>query len=176
MLRIALCLMVLGMLGAGFIPASAMAQQAQEPPEDAFRTTGLPIPRFVSLRSDRVFVRSGPALRYPIKWIFQHESLPVEVVQEFDTWRKVRDIDGDEGWIHQSLLAGKRTVIVQSKEEVPLYRGLQGEARIVARLEPKVLAELLRCAPSRCEVSAGGYRGWLDRNFLWGIYAEEKFD
>lgn len=157
-------------------PALAQGEAGAKAQKDAFRTTGLPIPRFVSLRSDRVFVRSGPALRYPIKWIFQREALPVEVIQEFDTWRKIRDIDGDEGWIHQSLLSGKRTVIVQSKEQVPLYRGPAGEERIVARLEPKVLAELLRCMTSRCEVSAGGYKGWLERNILWGIYEEEKFD
>ena len=80
--------------------------------EDDFNNSGLTIPRFVSLRSNKVFVRTGPALRYPIKWIYTREGLPVEVVQEFDTWRKVRDKDGEEGWIHSSLLSGKRHAVI----------------------------------------------------------------
>ncbi len=160
------------------LPAFAQEEGAapDQNPQDVFRTTGLPIPRFVSLRSDRVFVRSGPALRYPIKWIFQKNALPVEVVQEFDTWRKIRDMDGDEGWVHQSLLSGKRSAIVQGKEQALLYRNATGQERIVARLESGVVVEALRCMSLRCEVNAGGYRGWVERKFLWGIYAEEKFD
>ena len=74
--------------------------------DELYDNSGLPIPRFVTLRSDKVFVRTGPGVRYPIKWVFQKENLPVEVIQEFDTWRQIRDRDGEEGWIHQSLLSG----------------------------------------------------------------------
>ncbi len=139
-----------------------------------FAASGLPIPRFVSLRSDKVFVRTGPALRYPIKWVFKKEGLPVEVIQEFDTWRKIRDIDGEEGWIHQSLLSGKRAVLVQAPEAVALARNPEAGADKVALLEPSVVAQLIRCEGTLCEVSAGGYKGWAPRNLLWGIYEGEE--
>ena len=139
-----------------------------------FAASGLPIPRFVSLRSDKVFVRTGPALRYPIKWIFKKEGLPVEIIQEFDTWRKVRDSDGEEGWIHQSLLSGNRSVLIQSQDAVALSRDPEHTGEKVALLEPGVVAVLSRCQGTLCEVSAGGYKGWAPRNLLWGIYENEE--
>ncbi len=141
-----------------------------------FQASGLPIPRFVSLRSDKVYVRTGPALRYPIKWIFQKEGLPVEVIQEFDTWRKVRDVDGEEGWIHQSLLAGKRAAIIQGDAAVMLIKRPDRPEAQVAMLEPGVVAALERCEQAHCEVSAGGFSGWAPRNALWGIYEDEQLD
>lgn len=144
--------------------------------ESVYNATGLPIPRFVSLRSDKVFVRTGPALRYPIKWVFQKEGLPVEVVQEFDTWRKIRDPDGEEGWVHQSLLSGHRSVVVSAEEGITLRKDPLDSARASAVLESGVVASLQSCVSSWCEVSAGGYRGWTQRNFLWGIYADEELD
>ena len=82
--------------------------------------TKMPIPRFVSMRGDQVFARTGPGTRYPIKWVFQRKNLPVEIVQEFDTWRKIRDIDGEEGWVHQSLLSGKRFGVLKDGQAMPL--------------------------------------------------------
>lgn len=159
-------------------PKDSMApgEVTQAAPPQAYQTSGLPIPRFVSLRSDKVFVRSGPALRYPIKWIYQKDKLPVEVIQEFDTWRKIRDAEGDEGWVHQSLLTGKRTVLIKSDDLVPLQKEPRTADRLVARLEPDVIAEISACEKNLCAVSAGGFTGWADRKFLWGIYAEEELD
>lgn len=162
-------LLIFAFLTMFFVPLPSLAQEA----EVNYRTTGLPIPRFVSLRSDKVFVRTGPALRYPIKWIFHKDGLPVEVVQEFDTWRKVRDIEGDEGWIHQSLLSSRRAVLISSKEMVGLQKTPETGARLMAMLEPNVVAELHTCEGEWCDVSAGGYRGWAQRKFLWGIYDRE---
>ena len=108
---------------AAFLFLSGLPAQAQ-PPEQAAEpaqsglavdtgksSSGLPIPRFVSLSADKVFVRTGPALRYPIKWVYQRENMPVEIIQEFDTWRKIRDMDGDDGWVHQSLLSARTPAI-----------------------------------------------------------------
>ena len=86
-------LMALAIFASLATPIVASAQES-----------GLPIPRFVALRSDKVFLRSGPGLRYPKVWIYQRRNMPMEVVSEFDTWRKVRDWEGSEGWVHQSLL------------------------------------------------------------------------
>lgn len=144
--------------------------------KDVYEGSGLPIPRFVSLRSDRVFVRTGPALRYPVRWVFQKEALPVEIIQEFDAWRKIRDAEGDEGWVHQSLLTGSRTVLIQAPEMIDMRREDNESARLSARIEPRVVASLERCTPEWCEVEAEGYRGWVKRNYLWGIYAGEDLD
>jgi SH3-like domain-containing protein len=157
-------------------PAAAEPSAAAPSGAPAYQTSGLPVPRFVSLRSEKVFVRSGPALRYPIKWIYQKETLPVEVIQEFDTWRKIRDFDGDEGWVHQSLLAGKRTVLIKAEAPIDLYKASGRTDRLVARLEPDVIALLLRCEKAFCEVEAGGFRGWAERKYLWGIYEDEELD
>ena len=139
-----------------------------------FQSSGLPIPRFVSLGSDKVFVRSGPALRYPVRWVFQKKGLPVEVIQEFDTWRKIRDAEGEEGWIHQSLLSGRRSVLVRAEGLVSLHKRAGEGSTLLAKLEPDVVAELQGCRPGWCDISAEGYRGWVQRQFLWGVYAREE--
>ena len=154
----------------------APGEVSQAAPAPAYQTSGLPIPRFVSLRSEKVFVRSGPALRYPIKWVYQKDKLPVEVIQEFDTWRKIRDVEGDEGWVHQSLLTGQRTVLIKSDDLVPLQKEPRSPGRLVAKLEPDVIAEVTACEGDVCSVSAGGFSGWAERKYLWGIYAEEELD
>lgn len=144
-----------------------------------FGGTGLPIPRFVSLRSDKVYVRSGPALRYPIKWIYKREHMPVEIVQEFENWRKVRGIEGEEGWIHQSLLSGERTVMIKTGEAdqlIPMREGFNVGARMIAKAEPMVVADLDKCSGDWCRIEADGYRGWVERNFLWGIYEDEELN
>lgn len=146
---------------------------AQAQSADPLEGSGQPVPRFVSLASEKVFVRSGPALRYPIKWIYQKEGMPVEVVQEFDTWRKVRDIEGEEGWIHQSLLRGRRSVIVRGETYISLLNKPEEEGQEMARLEPDVVASLQECDPVWCKVSADGYAGWVPRTSLWGIYDAE---
>lgn len=147
-------------------------------PVEGFRTSGLPLPRFVSLRSDKVYVRAGPDWRYPIKWIFKREKMPVEIVQEFENWRKIRDVDGEEGWIHQSLLSGERTIVVKNRDSelVPMREGFSGQARMIAKVEPMVVAGIDKCAGDWCRINAGGFRGWVERNFLWGIYEHEEFN
>jgi SH3-like domain-containing protein len=142
-------------------PAPAPAPTAAQP--------GAPkIPRFVTLRSDKVNVRSGPGARYSIDWVFERRGLPVEVVAEYEFWRKVRDIEGTEGWVHQNLLSPRRAVIV-----VGPVRDLKNDARAdaadVARLEPDVIGQLLECKGDWCRLDAEGYRGWLKRDEVWGL-------
>lgn len=160
--------------------APAMAQQGGGVPvpiEVAEKTSsGLPIPRFVSLSSEKVFVRTGPALRYPIKWVYKKDHLPVEIIQEFDTWRKIRDMEGDDGWVHQSLLSGDRMGIVKGELNQPIRKDAEDQGKIIAYLEPNVIAAIRECRGAWCEVAADGYTGWMPRKFLWGIYDSEDFD
>lgn len=141
-----------------------------------FRVTDLPLPRFVSLKSDKTYVRTGPALRYPIKWVYKREGLPVEIVQEFDSWRKVRDYEGDYGWINQALLSGERTALIDNADPVSMREGFSADSPLVARLEPTVTVKLEKCTEDWCQVKTHGFEGWVERKYLWGIYDSEKLN
>ena len=134
--------------------------------------TGLPIPRYVTLRAKEVNVRAGPGARYPIEWVYQRPNLPVEVIAEFDTWRKIRDSDGVEGWVHQQMLSGRRTVVVIGGERL-LRRRPEPAAPPVARLEPGVVGWLEGCGREWCEIDVAGLDGWIQRSHIWGVRADE---
>jgi len=168
--KIITLLMLVGFLWV-LEPVKPLAQSG-----DVFNQSGLPLPRFVSLRSNKVFVRTGPALRYPIKWVYVKQGLPVEIIQEFDTWRKIRDLNGQEGWIHQSLLSGRRKALVNTKEDVFLVRKPISEAKQVAILEPKVIVTLKECSGAWCSAEVGSFEGWIEKKSLWGVYEAEELD
>lgn len=137
--------------------------------------SGLPLPRFVSLAADRANLRTGPGFRYPVAWVFLRRAMPVEVVGEFEQWRRVRDRDGAEGWIHKALLSGRRTVVVAGGEAA--LRGRPDPAApLLARAEAGVQGRLHRCREDWCEVRLEDFRGWMLRRRLWGAYPGEEFD
>jgi SH3-like domain-containing protein len=131
------------------------------------------VPRFASLRAKEVNVHVGPGTQYPIEWKLVKTSLPVEIIAEFDTWRKIRDWQGTEGWVHKSLLSGRRTVIVIG-EIRNLYKKATTAAPIVARLQPGVVAKVLECDNTWCRIDANRYRGWIERKMIWGVYPQES--
>ena len=136
--------------------------------------SGLPLPRFVSLGADKVNLRTGPGSRYPIEWVYIRKGLPVEVLAEYDLWRQIRDIDGDEGWVHKQLLSGKRFVI--AKADIVELRGKpEAAAPVVLRAAKGVQASLKRCNDDWCRIEIDGTDGWVQRAQLWGIYPAEIF-
>lgn len=137
--------------------------------------SGLPIPRSVSLRADEVNVRTGPGSRYPVEWIYQRRNMPVEVVAEFDVWRKIRDWEGTEGWVNKAMLSSRRTILVMGEVRA-LRRDRSVSATTIARLEPGVVARILKCDGEWCKVEAGGYEGWILRTEAWGTRADEKIE
>lgn len=144
--------------------------------EDAARgPSGQPVPRFASLRADEVNMRTGPGVRYPIEWVFRRRAVPVEIVAEFGTWRRVRDWQGAEGWIHESMLSRVRTVIVRGGIQ-PLRVAPDASAGTVARVEADVTGRLIGCQDHWCEVEIGAYRGWLRRGQFWGVGPGEDFE
>lgn len=180
-LFIILFALTLSMVLTGFLTAPesraqapAAGQAAVSLSDDVGIVTGLPLPRFVSLRSDTVYVRAGPGMRYPVKWVYQRRAYPLQVIQEFDTWRKIRDADNEEGWVHQSLLSGNRHVLIVADAPVTITRKPEEDARPVAQLEPGVVAKLDECADNWCQVSVSGYDGWLLKSSLWGVYEREE--
>jgi SH3-like domain-containing protein len=147
----------------GALPAAARDQ------------AGLPLPRYVSLRASRINLRSGPGMNFPVQWVYQRKHMPVEVVAEYDTWRKIRDWQGTVGWVHQSMLDGSRYALITGGER--LLRGDPDPgAPPTARLEPGVVGELLRCDGAWCRLAVQGYRGWLKRDEFFGVYASEKVE
>lgn len=153
----------------------APAVHAEEP-SAAFRATDLPLPRFVSLRSNEIYVRSGPGQKYPVQWIFKKSGLPVEIVLEYDIWRKIKDYDGHEGWVHKSLLSGKRTGFIHSDKAVSIHKKPNEKSKMLAFLEPEVLVEIDECSHNWCKVNAAGYKGWMPQKMIWGVYESEDFD
>jgi SH3-like domain-containing protein len=141
--------------------------------EEEGKSAQLPVPRFVTLGVDEVNLRTGPGLRYPIRIVLKKDGLPVEIIREFDVWRQVRDADGDEGWVHKSMLSGKRAVIVRGSMRTLLKTPQEGKP--VAKLEPGVIASLKTCRKEWCALSVAGYAGWMKRDQVWGVYPDEKF-
>lgn len=141
--------------------------------------TRLPVPRFVSLKSERVNARMGPTREHQVVWIYQRAGLPVEVTAEFDNWRRIRDHDGTETWVFHSMLSGRRTGIVMprgnSAELVSLMNRPGGD-RVVARLEPKVQGMVRVCNGSWCRITGQGFDGWIEQTRLWGVYPNEKVE
>ncbi|UYN98045.1 MAG: SH3 domain-containing protein [Enhydrobacter sp.] len=154
-------------------PGSAHA--ADNPANAQRRGSGLPIPRFASLKSDEVNVRTGPGTRYPIEWVFKRRGMPVEIVAEFENWRKIRDWQGASGWVYQGLLTGKRSFIIASRT-ANLHKTPGPTTEIVARLEPEVLGEIRTCAGDWCRVRVSGVSGWVQRSGLWGVYKSEPIN
>ncbi len=136
----------------------------------------LPLPRFASLDSNEVNLRAGPGTDYPILWVYQRRGLPVEIIQEFDTWRRIRDRDGTVGWVQQNLLSGKRGALVIDEART-LRTDPTGGAKAVAILQPGVVAEIAECGTDNwCRMEIKGYKGWLRRDDFWGTYPDEVFD
>lgn len=143
--------------------------------------SGLPVPRFVSLKSDRVNVRGGPTKDHDVAWIFTRSGLPVEVTAESDNWRRIRDWEGSEGWVYHSLLSGRRTVLVSAKaknknELLPLYDSADPKATVVAKLEPGVVGTVKKCSDGWCRVVGNGFDGYIQQERLWGVYPNEKVE
>lgn len=147
-------------------------------------TTGkdskLPVPRFVSLKSDAVNVRRGPSREHDVVWRYVRSGLPVEITQEFENWRRIRDVEGAEGWVFHSLLSGTRTALVapwmKTKSPIDLHADPDEAARVTARAEPGVQAVVDQCNGTWCRLDGKTFAGWIRQSDLWGVYPNEIFD
>jgi SH3-like domain-containing protein len=172
---------------AAAAPCSTLAANDQS------EGSGLPLPRFASLKSDHVNVRGGPNKDNDVAWVFTRSALPVEITEEFENWRRIRDRDGSEGWVYHTLLSGKRTAYVArpripspapSKSQpatipsglVPLHAFADSTSAVRAMLEPGVLGTLRRCNGQWCRLIGAGFDGWIEQSRLWGVYPNEKIE
>lgn len=187
MLR-AVCLILAALLSSAPVMAAAPAS-APVPGRTPGPVTSLPIPRFVSLKRNEVNMRRGPGDDHPIVWKYVRRNMPVEITNEYDLWRQVRDMDGQVGWISANMLSGEpRFVVVRTKNGKalnpaptnnpeagwPMRRRPDMKAKTVAIVEPGVVAEIRHCPDEWCEIKAGGTTGWIERVALWGVYPDEK--
>ena len=162
------------------IPGAESAPAAQPVTADttARGPSGLPLPRFVSLKSGRVNSRIGPGVSYAVDWLYLKSGLPMEIVQEYDNWRRVRDSDGAEGWVNQSLLSGKRTAIAAPWQKgkdahITMKSEPEADARAVASIEPGAIGTIRSCNGDWCEMTFEGHTGWLQQSQVWGAYPGE---
>jgi SH3-like domain-containing protein len=170
-----------GVVLAAILATSGACSAASAQDMTTGSVTGLPIPRYVSLKSDRVNLREGPSKEHRTRWVFQRAGLPVEITAEFETWRRVRDADGSEGWVLHSLLSGRRTALVApwsklKDESFPLYQNANESASVVARLQPGVIASVASCANAWCHVTVAKMDGYIKQERLWGVYPNEKVE
>jgi SH3-like domain-containing protein len=143
--------------------------------------SGLQLPRFVSLKSERVNVRAGPTKDQNVNWVYTRTGLPVEIIAEYENWRRIRDWEGAEGWVLHSLLSGRRTALVAAKtkvgeEFVPLQASADPTSAVVAKLQNGVLANVKRCSGHWCRLVGEGFDGWIEQERLWGVYPDEKVE
>jgi SH3-like domain-containing protein len=141
--------------------------------------SGLPVPRFVSLKPDRVNVRGGPTRDHEVAWVYTRSGLPVEITAESDNWRRIRDWEGAEGWVYHSMLSGRRTAVVTAKakdELVPLYNKAESTSPLVAQLQPGVVGAVKQCSGTWCRIQGAGFDGWIAQERLWGVYPSEKVE
>lgn len=151
-------------------PGAAQSQQVGP--------SGLPLPRFASTKSAPVNIRQGPSKDHDIAWTFVKAGVPVEITQEFDIWLRIRDSEGQEGWVQKTLLSGRRTALVapwEKKGTTPMRDKGEAAARIVANVEPGVLVEVAECSGRWCRIAADGIKGWMEQGRIWGAYPEEIF-
>ena len=164
------------------IPAAPSARAAQ----DIGPVSKLPVPRYVSLKTDRVNLREGPSKDHRTAWVFQRAGLPVEIVAEFEIWRRIRDAEGTDGWVLHSLLSGRRTALVMARakgdpEPVPLYERADERGDVVAKLQPNVIASVKQCTGSWCRIvvvpgSGRDLDGFIRQDRVWGVYPGERVE
>lgn len=152
---------------------AALAQTAPEESE-----SGLALPRFVSLQYGHINARSGPGERYPIEWVYMQKNAPIEIIAEFEDWRKIKDWQRSEAWVHKNGLTGKRFVKIVSPGENNIYAKDDYKAKVIAKVEDEVVGEVKKCPvnSSFCLIKFGNIDGWLPRQHLYGIYPDEIID
>ena len=141
--------------------------------------SGLPLPRFASIRSQPVNIRVGPSRDHNVAWTFTHAGVPVEITQEYDIWFRVRDSEGQEGWLQKTMLSGKRTAFVipwEKSGNVALHSQAAAAGPVMAYMEPGVIVDVTSCDGKWCKVTVSGYKGYMEQVKLWGVYPDETFD
>lgn len=138
--------------------------------------TGRPVPRWVTIKANRVNVRHMPGLEHPILWTYVKAGTPVRIIEEYYNWRKIEDLNGTKGWVKAAMLDGRRNVMVTGRVNQPLLVAPHADARTIAYAAPGLVAKVVSCAGTWCVISSRGYEGYVERSHLWGVEPEESFN
>ena len=133
-----------------------------------------PPPHFVSQRVAEAYLREGPSYQHKILWVYRHRGYPFLVTASFDVWRRVQAADGTVGWMSATMLSDQRTVLVTGKGRVQIRESAAG-GKVVGLADPGAIAGLKSCTASACHVRSEDIDGWLPRNRIWGVGADEVF-
>lgn len=133
------------------------------------------LPRYVSTRTAETNIRVGPGNNYPISWVLLCAHLPIEIIAEFDHWRQIRDWEGTIGWVHKSMLQGKKRYALISRK-ITLYKESKSTSKALAHIEPRVICHILKCNEEWCQIRVSNFTGWVKASNLWGIYPQEKIN
>lgn len=160
-----LCLIILAM----FCMTISQPAQSEE------TSSGRALPRMVSFRSNYVNTRSGPGGRYPIEWIYKQKNAPVEIIAEYEAWKKIKDWEGSESWVHQQMLTNKRWVKITKKGTANIYAKPQATSRIIAKVEDQVIGQVEKCPEQKdfCLIKFSQMEGWVNRFDFFGVYPDE---
>lgn len=144
--------------------------------KNLFNHTGLPIPRFVSLASDEINARKGPGKKYPIALQYQKKDLPVEIIAEYEHWRKIKDPAGQENWVHKSLLLGDRYGFIKAGSTLNVYKKPKQESHKILKIEGPNTFRILKCKGNMCRISIQSFRGWVVKDAFFGVYPDERLN
>ncbi|MER0239576.1 SH3 domain-containing protein [Fulvimarina sp. MAC8] len=174
-------IMVRFALAGAILAASLTAMPAVSSAVEVGRYSKLPLPRYVSLKSSRVNLRNGPGREHKVNWLYLKSGLPVEIIQEFDHWRKIRDSDGTEGWVYHSLLSGERTAIaapwLKGKNAfIDVYANPAKDAPLIVQMEPGVISKVEKCNAGWCEIAVSERVGFVEQTDIWGVYPDEPIE
>jgi SH3-like domain-containing protein len=131
--------------------------------------------RYVSTRTDKAYLREGPTYAHKVLWVYRHKGYPFAVIAQFDVWRRVQAADGTVGWMSATMLTDNRTVLVTGKGRAQIFAGADG-GKVVALADPGAIASLKACALNACQIKGTGVDGWIPKNRIWGVGANEVFD
>ena len=141
----------------------------------AFAAASAPQPYFVSIKVDEAYMREGPSDMHRVKWIYRRKGLPLEVIATFDVWRRVRDMDGEVGWMHMALLTRDRTAVVTQGPEAEVFARDDTTSQVLAHAQAGAIGRLLGCGVLNCQVEFTGAEGWIARQRLWGIHSGDEY-
>jgi SH3-like domain-containing protein len=130
--------------------------------------SGYPVPRYVSLKFDEVYARAGPGEDHRLLWVYHVKGLPVQVVAENSEWRRICDPQGGMAWVHKRLTDGRRTVLRTQPGALPLRKKPKPGGEVIAYLNSRAMAALVRCDDGWCKIRVDRVTGWAPASGLWG--------
>ena len=124
-------------------------------------------PKYASIKKERAYSRHNASFDAPLEFIYQKKNLPILIINEHGNWREIRDIDGDETWMHISMISKKKTFINEKDQNLLKYND---NSNIVNAIVKKgVVGKIMNCSEKFCKVKIKPYRGWMEKKYLWGI-------